>query len=155
MAAKTNAPTEYGAFESPRALVRPSFRYWLPDAGVDPTIVQKNIVSAGSIGAGDVEFVPFYDYGGELPYEASPGLDWVTYGFGTVAFRDMFVATLNAHKDNGLLMNLLWAGTYIRLPRITHAARLYMNGKRLSAVDPSFHQIDISSALQWGRKIPS
>lgn len=117
VAAKTNAPTEYGTFESPGAFVRPSFRYWLPDAGVDPTIVQKNIPSAGSIGAGGVEFVPFYDYGGELPYEASPGPDWVTYGFGTVAFRDMFVAALNVRKDNGLLMDLLWAQTRDRVCR--------------------------------------
>ena len=98
------ANIDYGTFENPAARIRPRFRYWLPDAGVNKTVVQQNIISAASIGAGGVEFVPFYDYGGELAY-AGPGPDWAKYGFGTEAFNETFVAALKAHKEHGLVMD--------------------------------------------------
>jgi hypothetical protein len=101
---KLDAQIAYGSFENPGAVVRPRFRYWLPDAGVNESIVQENIQSAGSIGAGGVEFLPYYSYGGQIPY-LGPGPDWVTYGFGTDAFRRMFIAALEAHRDNGLVMD--------------------------------------------------
>ncbi|KAL4738183.1 hypothetical protein BDV11DRAFT_216141 [Aspergillus similis] len=93
-----------GTFENPAAAVRPKFRYWLPDAGVDTRVVQADIRSAGSIGAGGVEFLPFYNYGGELP-AGGPGPDWATFGFGTEAFYDIFVATLKVHEKHGLNMD--------------------------------------------------
>ncbi|KAJ1713078.1 hypothetical protein NYO67_4773 [Aspergillus flavus] len=97
---QVGAKIDYGTFENPAARVRPRFRYWLPDASVDPTIVQKNIKDAGANGAGGVEFLPYYDYGNVVP-----GADWVTYGFGTPAFVDIFKAALQAHKDAGLVMD--------------------------------------------------
>ncbi|RAH73281.1 uncharacterized protein BO66DRAFT_464466 [Aspergillus aculeatinus CBS 121060] len=99
-----NTQNDQGTFQNPGALIRPRFRYWLPDAGVNKTVVQENVISAASIGAGGVEFVPFYDYGGELAY-GGPGPDWVKYGFGTEAFNEIFVAVLQAHKDHGLAMD--------------------------------------------------
>jgi len=95
---------DHGTFESPAAIARPRFRYWLPDASVSPDIVKQNIGSSGSIGAGGVEFLPFYNYGGELG-GAPPGSDWSTYNFGTEASTKLFIAALEAHHSNGLLMD--------------------------------------------------
>ncbi|KAL2845070.1 hypothetical protein BJY01DRAFT_263735 [Aspergillus pseudoustus] len=97
-------PSSLGTFENPSARCRPRFRYWLPDAGVDKETVAANIRDSGARGAGGVEFVPFYNYGGET-VEPSPQADWVTNGFGTPAFRNMFRAALQAHKDAGLFMD--------------------------------------------------
>ncbi|KAL4894986.1 hypothetical protein BDV59DRAFT_200244 [Aspergillus ambiguus] len=97
---QVGARIDYGTFESPGARVRPRFRYWLPDASVDPTTVQRNIKDAGAIGAGGVEFLPYYNYGTEVP-----GADWSTYAFGTPAFVKLFRAALQAHKDAGLVMD--------------------------------------------------
>ncbi|KAI9035663.1 uncharacterized protein KD926_003141 [Aspergillus affinis] len=97
---QVNADLDYGSFESPSSRIRPRFRYWLPDASVNATIVQENIKSAGAIGAGGVEFVPYYNYG-----ESVPEADWSKYGFGTPDFVDIFEAALRAHKDAGMVMD--------------------------------------------------
>lgn len=101
---QTSARINRGSFEDPAARLRPRFRYWLPDASVDAETVQDNIKSAGAIGAGGVEFLPFYNYGGQLS-SAPEGSDWSKYGFGTPAFRKLFVAALQAHKEAGLAMD--------------------------------------------------
>ncbi|KAL3468836.1 hypothetical protein BJX99DRAFT_268992 [Aspergillus californicus] len=93
-----------GTFETPSARSRARFRYWLPDAGVDKEIVASNIKASGARGAGGVEFLPFYNYGGEIDTPA-PEADWVTNGFGTPAFREMFRAALEAHREAGLVMD--------------------------------------------------
>lgn len=93
-----------GTFENPSVRCRPRFRYWLPDAGVDKEIVSTNIKDSGERGAGGVEFVPFYNYGGEAG-DPPPQANWVTNGFGTPAFRDVFRTALQAHKEAGLLMD--------------------------------------------------
>lgn len=82
----------------------PRFRYWLPDASVDAEIVKADIKSAGAIGAGGVEFLPFYNYGGEL---GGPpvGVNWSTYGFGSPAHLGLFTSALEAHKEAGLVMD--------------------------------------------------
>lgn len=101
---QTTANVDYGTFKSPSARVRPRFRYWLPDASVDHSTVQQNIKSAGTLGAGGVEFLPFYNYGGQNG-APPPGADWSTYGFGTRAFSEMFLAALQAHQESGLVMD--------------------------------------------------
>lgn len=93
-----------GTFEDPSVRCRPRFRYWLPDAGVDPEIVAANIKDSGAHGAGGVEFVPFYNYGGESG-DPPAQVNWVANGFGTPAFHNVFRAALQAHKDAGLLMD--------------------------------------------------
>lgn len=91
-------------FDNPPATSRPIFRYWLPDASVDPELVAQDIASAGQIGAGGFELVPFYNYGGEMgKYPA--GADWAKYGFGTPAFHNLFRRALQAHRDNGMVMD--------------------------------------------------
>ncbi|KAF2014360.1 hypothetical protein BU24DRAFT_441866 [Aaosphaeria arxii CBS 175.79] len=101
---QTGANIDYGTFSNPSSVVRPRFRYWLPDAGVDKDIVKENIQSVGTIGAGGVEFLPFYGYGGET-MGAPVGVNWSTNGFGTPAFNDMFEVALTAHKEAGLKMD--------------------------------------------------
>jgi hypothetical protein len=91
-------------FLDPPAISRPKFRYWLPDASAEHAIVKKDVASAGSIGAGGVEFLPFFNYGGDLPLYPA-GADWSRYGFGTPAFKEVFRASLEAHKENGLKMD--------------------------------------------------
>ncbi|KAF4920545.1 hypothetical protein CGCVW01_v006823 [Colletotrichum viniferum] len=91
-------------FLDPPAVQRPRFRYWLPDGTVDPEKVKSDIQSAGKIGAGGVEFLPFYNYGGQL---GSPpvGVNWSTSGFGTPDFIKTLIAGLEAHKESGLSMD--------------------------------------------------
>lgn len=83
---------------------RPRFRYWLPDASVNAETVKADIKSAGAIGAGGVEFLPFYNYGGGLGGPPA-GVNWSTYGFGTPAHLGLFTSALEAHKDAGLVMD--------------------------------------------------
>ncbi|GKZ35542.1 hypothetical protein AbraIFM66950_006205 [Aspergillus brasiliensis] len=93
-----------GTFENPSVICRPRFRYWLPDSGVDPEIVAANIRDSGEHGAGGIELVPFFNYGGESGGPAL-GANWVANGFGTPAFHGVFRAALQAHKDANLLMD--------------------------------------------------
>jgi hypothetical protein len=90
-----------GTFQNPSRIVRPRFRYWLPDSSVDADLIASNIIDAGLKGAGGVEYLPFSGYGGDLP----PGSDWVTYGFGTPAFKDQFRSALLGHQQHGLSMD--------------------------------------------------
>lgn len=101
---QTSTKVNRGSFQDPAARLRPRFRYWLPDAGVDVKTVQDNIKSAGAIGAGGVEFLPFYNYGGQLT-PAPAGSNWSKDGFGTPAFKKVFMAALQAHKEAGLALD--------------------------------------------------
>ncbi|EXK85159.1 hypothetical protein FOQG_10813 [Fusarium oxysporum f. sp. raphani 54005] len=94
----------YTSFKNPPVTSRPLFRYWLPDASADVSKVSEDIASAGSIGAGGVEFVPFYQYGGHGG-RYPPGADWATYGFGSPAFVDVLEQAAKAHVSHGLKMD--------------------------------------------------
>jgi hypothetical protein len=102
--AEVTAVSEYGTFLDPANNASMKFRYWLPDASVDIETVQKDIQAAGALGAGAVEFLPLYNYGGSLAGPPS-GADWATYGFGTPAFRHIFKASLQAVKSAGMRMD--------------------------------------------------
>ncbi|KAI0975182.1 hypothetical protein F4678DRAFT_469821 [Xylaria arbuscula] len=93
-----------GSFADPASIVRPRFRYVLPDASVDPEIVVADIAGAASIGAGGIEFLPFYEYGGSLG-PMPVGANWSTYNFGTPPFRNLLSAALTAHEQLGLVMD--------------------------------------------------
>lgn len=73
--------TDYGTFLDPANNARMKFRYWLPDASVDIATIQSDIEAAGAIGAGAVEILPLYNYGGSL---AGPpvGADWAKTDLG-------------------------------------------------------------------------
>lgn len=73
-----------GTFQNPGALRRPRYRYWyallfivkhirmrltiicgrLPDASVDPGLLTDDIVQLGARGAGGIEFLNYFNYGG-------------------------------------------------------------------------------------------
>lgn len=93
-----------GTFSRPASRVRPRFRYWLPDASVDAEVVAKDVAFSASIGAGGIEFVPFFEYGGEIG-EMPAGANWSTYNFGTPDFVTLFERTLEAHDRQGLVMD--------------------------------------------------
>ena len=99
-----SSQTDEGSFENPSSAARPLFRYWLPDPSVNVDVVASDIISAGEVGAGGVEFIPFYNYGGEEGGQPA-GADWATYGFGTPEYRNMFISALKTHADNGLIMD--------------------------------------------------
>ncbi|UPK95992.1 hypothetical protein LCI18_006927 [Fusarium solani-melongenae] len=101
---RSNTSPWLAGFQDPPAVSRAKFRYWLPDASVDSDTVQADIRSAGSVGAGGVEFLPFYNYGGELPSYPT-GADWSKYGFGTPAYKKLLQAALEAHAENDLVMD--------------------------------------------------
>lgn len=93
-----------GTFFSPSARLRPRFQYWLPDASVDIATFQDNIKSAGSIGADGIELKSFYNYGAQMG-GIPPDADWSTYGFGTDAFHEDFLAALRAYQKSGLIFD--------------------------------------------------
>ncbi|KAJ5954301.1 hypothetical protein N7501_008580 [Penicillium viridicatum] len=95
-----------GTFANPSAQVRPFFRYWLPDASVDPTVVASDIRSAAEVGAGGIEFLPYYGYGGTIGGNP-PGSDWVTYGFGSAPFQHLLQMALEAAKENSILVDIV------------------------------------------------
>ncbi|EJT69034.1 hypothetical protein GGTG_13431 [Gaeumannomyces tritici R3-111a-1] len=93
-----------GTFEKPSSLVRPRFRYWLPDSSVSPDVVKADITAAGSIGAGGIELLPFFQYGGRIG-NMPPGADWSISNFGTPQFDAVFRAALEAHQEHGMVMD--------------------------------------------------
>lgn len=94
-----------GTFANPPARSRPRFRYWLPDASVDAEVVRADVASAAAIGAGGLEFVPFFNYGGQMGSEPE-GSDWSKYAFGSPAFKNLLISALSAHEKHGLFMDL-------------------------------------------------
>ncbi|KAL2843379.1 hypothetical protein BJY01DRAFT_264273 [Aspergillus pseudoustus] len=93
-----------GTFKNPSAIIRPRFRYWLPDATVCEQVMKDDIKSVADVGAGGVEYLPWYNAGGFLG-PAPPGDDWGKYGVGTPAFNRLFEAALEAHRDAGMVMD--------------------------------------------------
>jgi hypothetical protein len=94
-----------GTFEHPNSRSRPRFRYWLPDASVDGSIVAADIKSAGSIGAGGVEFLLFFNYGGDHGPQPK-GANWSSFAFGSPSYRDLLVDALKSHSQLDLYMDI-------------------------------------------------
>ncbi|KAJ0154928.1 hypothetical protein HZ326_2761 [Fusarium oxysporum f. sp. albedinis] len=89
-------------FEAPSAEYRPKFRYWLPDADVDHDVLQTDIQDLQKLGAGGLEFLPFYNYG----FGGVNDSKMETYAFGKPAFKDVLQIALEATKANGLSMDV-------------------------------------------------
>ncbi|KAM5347661.1 hypothetical protein ACJ41O_007485 [Fusarium nematophilum] len=92
-----------GTFANPSVNVRPRFRYWIPDASINTTFLADDIAQLAQRGAGGIEFLNYFDYGGLVGH--GPSTDWDIYGYGTPAYRDVLKAALQAHKDHGLIMD--------------------------------------------------
>ncbi|KAH7020387.1 hypothetical protein EDB80DRAFT_821289, partial [Ilyonectria destructans] len=73
----------------------------LPDASVDIATVASDIRALKEVGAGGLQFLPFYNYGFGDP-SSFPTNTWDEYGFGTPAFKQVFVNALKTAKDSGL-----------------------------------------------------
>ena len=74
--------------------------------------MSRDIRAAKEVGAGGLEFLPYFLYGeGQETArrrgdEVIPNLpDWSRYGFGTPAFVDLFKDSLKAAKDVGILLD--------------------------------------------------
>lgn len=86
--ASVNAAIDAGTFRNPSANVRPRFRYWVPDASVDDAVLAADVKGAGDVGAGGVEVLGYYLYGGTAQGEGNyTPTDWSVYGWGTPAWR--------------------------------------------------------------------
>ncbi|KAH8674181.1 secreted protein [Xylariales sp. PMI_506] len=97
------AKIESGTFAEPGVNFRPRFRYWLPDASANLTRVAQDIADAGAVGAAGVEVLGFYLYGASVGTFVP--VDWATYGWGTPAWKELFDTAIQAHIDNGLIMD--------------------------------------------------
>jgi hypothetical protein len=104
-----DAPIDRGTFENPSKHVRPKFRYWIPDASVDPDVVASDVKAAKEVGCGGLELLGYYLYGGPPANGDGRGtyapVDWAKYGFGGEAWHTVFQAFVQAHKDNDLIMD--------------------------------------------------
>ncbi|UPL03174.1 hypothetical protein LCI18_014108 [Fusarium solani-melongenae] len=75
-----------------------------PPAASHASTVVADIRRADDVGAGGVEFIPFYQYGGDAG-GVPPGADWTKYGYGTRPFLELFRQALEAHKSRGITMD--------------------------------------------------
>ena len=99
-----SASPDSSTFNDPSSDYRAHFRYWLPDASIESEQLKLDISSVLSIGAGGVELVGFYNYGGYFGLKPD-SVDWTAAGFGTPAYRELMLAALEAHADNDGLMD--------------------------------------------------
>lgn len=102
--------------------------------------VVRDIHEAKSMGAGGLEFLPFYAYGAgdesnrrnmatnpDQPLVEPDFPDWDIYGFGTPAYVALFKDALQAAKDAGILLDLpLGANQGQGVPAVPGTAGLSM-----------------------------
>lgn len=115
-----NAAVDTGTFQSPSVHIRPKFRYWIPDASIDPVIAASDVRAAGAVGAGGIECLGYYLYGGP-PDNAGRGtaapVSWATYGFGTEPWSMYGTLIFLGAADTGPQMRCL--RRCFRLTKIT------------------------------------
>lgn len=78
----------------------------MPDASVSADVVAGDVASIANVGAGGLEFLPFYLYG--LPtgsYNSTTPTKSSTYGWVTPAFNSLFKSTLVAAEKSSLLLD--------------------------------------------------
>ena len=88
----------------------------LPDASISSELVTRDIRDISLVGAGGLEFLPYYVYGyGEASYrrltapvgsQGEPDYpDWDLYGFATPAYLSLFKDSLKAAREADILMD--------------------------------------------------
>ncbi|KAL2835883.1 hypothetical protein BJX68DRAFT_273689 [Aspergillus pseudodeflectus] len=85
-------------FTTPPVEYRPKFRYWLPDASVDPDVVRDDLRQMAAVGAGGFELLPYFELGDDPSH-------WGEFGYGTEAYRRIFRVAMETAKEEGLLMD--------------------------------------------------
>lgn len=104
--ALTNANRDLGTFEDPSRYARPKFRYWVPDASVDFSDVANDLESVKRAGAGGMELLGYYYYGGtQFSSQVIVPTDWTVYGWGTEAWRNLTLFTLKECKAKDLVLD--------------------------------------------------
>lgn len=105
---QTGVSIDYGTFKDPSSLIRPRFRYWIPDASVDLNVVAEDFATAKEVGMGGLEVLGYYLYG-NYPRQIAEGgpvpVDWTTYGWGTEAWKKLQDVALRASKELGLILD--------------------------------------------------
>ena len=105
---QVGADIPYGTFQDPSIHVRPKFRYWIPDASINLSIVIEDFGKAKDVGMGGLELLGYYLYGDYPSVIAEGGpvpVDWTKYGWGTEAWKELMDVALKAAKDNGMIMD--------------------------------------------------
>lgn len=98
---------EQGSFLNPGVRQRPRFRYWVPDASVSTDTVASDIQAAGAVGAGGVELLGFYNYGGNFgPPPNNSGIDWAKEGWGLPSWKSLQDVAIKAAVDASLVIDL-------------------------------------------------
>jgi hypothetical protein len=87
-------------FNSPTGLARPTFRYWIPDADVNETVLSFDLQQMKSSGWGGVEVIALENYGIELAV-----VDPAVYGYGGKDWYDKFNYILHTADELGLLVD--------------------------------------------------
>lgn len=105
---QVEANLNYDSFKHPSSIVRPRFRYWIPDASVNLDVVRDDFAKAQKVGMGGLELLGYYLYGNYPNVIAEGGpvpVDWTRYGWGTEAWKNLQDAALSAAKNLGMLMD--------------------------------------------------
>jgi len=91
---KYDVPNE---FNNPIGLARPTFRYWVPDADVEKTVLAADLLQMKNAGWGGAEIICLENYGIE-PAVVDPAL----YGYGGSDWYQKFNLMLQTAQDLGL-----------------------------------------------------
>lgn len=94
---KYDVPNE---FSNPTGLARPTFRYWVPDADVNDTILSFDLQQMKASGWGGVEVICLENYGIE-PAVVDPAI----YGYGGRDWYEKFNSMLHTADELGLLVD--------------------------------------------------
>lgn len=71
---------------------------------MDVNNLAADIAAIAGIGAGGIELLNYFLYGGGQVNGPIP-VDWDVYNFGTPAYNTVLIAALQACQDNGLVMD--------------------------------------------------
>lgn len=87
-------------FDNPTGLARPTFRYWVPDADINDTVLSFDLEQMKKSGWGGVEVICLENYGIELAV-----VDPAIYGYGGKDWSDKFNSMLHTADELGLLVD--------------------------------------------------
>ncbi|KAJ2987274.1 hypothetical protein NUW58_g4599 [Xylaria curta] len=90
-------------FVIPEVQYRPKFRYWLPDASADVDAVVQDVANIAAVGAGGLEFLPYYQLGPQPT-------NWSEYGFGSEPHRIIFRAVMKAAAEHKVQLDFSVGG---------------------------------------------
>ncbi|MEV5831299.1 glycosyl hydrolase [Spirillospora sp. NPDC052242] len=96
-----NGPGGHGGFARPAAAVRPRFRWWWPDAHVDPAEIRREIDQIADAGFGGAEIVALHH-----SIDDKSLLDPKKYGWGTEAWNEAVEAALDQARRRGVTVDL-------------------------------------------------